>query len=225
MRSVYPGTPCHVLNPPALAEPIVDDRSRRRPRFLSIGRIVQSKEWEKLIDIVCELRRRGHDVGLTLAGSRHQAWYEELIRERIKVEGDWVRLVTDFTREDLQEMMLTHEYGLHGMRDEHYGMAVAELLLGGCLTMVPDDGGQVEIVTDSRLHYSCAEDAVDKWDRILRDPELKAELFEGQQAHRSHLTKERFVREFDAVVKRCLDVGVEGAAEDLGVGTQKGQAK
>lgn len=212
VQRTYPGTSYQVLNPPALLERIDDDRTRRRPRFLSVGRIAAAKEWEKLIDIVAALRERGHDVGLTLAGSRDHDWYEESIRERIEAQGDWLKLVTDFTRQGLMEMMVTHKYGMHGMREEHYGMAVAELVLGGCLTMVPNDGGQVEIVTDHRLRYDSVEDAVEKWDRVLRDPVLEAELLTGQQAHRSHLTKERFVREFAAIVERCLELGVERVA-------------
>lgn len=210
-QEVYPGTPFHVLYPPALAEIVEDDRSRREARFLSIGRVAPSKEWEKLIDIVAALRRRGHEVGLTLAGSRDCRVYEEVIRRRIDQEGEWVRLVTDFSRDDMLEMMKTHRYGLHGMRDEHYGMAVAELLLGGCLTMVPNDGGQVEIVTDPRLRYDSPGEAAEKLDRVLSDPGLEEQLLADQLASREKLTKERFVKEFDAIVDRCLEVGVENA--------------
>lgn len=210
-QQVYAGNPFHVLYPPALAEIVEDDRSRREARFLSIGRVAPSKEWEKLIDIVAALRRRGHDVGLTLAGSRDCRVYEETIRRRIAEEGDWVRLITDFSRDDMLELMKTHRYGLHGMRDEHYGMAVAELLLGGCLTMVPNDGGQVEIVTDPRLRYETPGEAAEKWHTVLSDPALEAQLLADQLASREKLTKERFLKEFDAIVDRCLEVGVERA--------------
>lgn len=210
-QQVYAGNPFQVLYPPALAEIVSDDRSRREARFLSIGRVAPSKEWEKLIDIVAALRRRGHDVGLTLAGSRDDRAYEEVIRKRMAEEGDWIRLITDFSREDMLELMKTHRYGLHGMRDEHYGMAVAELLLGGCLTMVPNDGGQVEIVTDPRLRYDTPGEAAEKWHKVLSEPALEAQLLADQLATREKLTKERFLREFNAIVDRCLEVGVERA--------------
>lgn len=214
VQKVYPGTSYRVLYPPALADPLEDtERSAREPRFLSIGRVAPSKEWLKLIDIVAALRSLGHPVGLTLAGSRDCRRYEAAVRERIAQEGDWVRLVTDFQRSDLIELMRTHEYGLHGMRDEHYGMAVAELLLGGCLTMVPNDGGQVEIVTDPLLRYDSVEEAVKKWDRILRDPELKSTLLEAQQVRRADLTRERFVAEFAQLVEACLHSGPTGLSQ------------
>jgi glycosyltransferase involved in cell wall biosynthesis len=222
VQKVYPGNPYQVLHPPALAETIDDDRSRRQPRFLSIGRVAPSKEWLKLIEIVAELRRMGHPVGLTLAGSRDCRVYEQVIRDRMAQEKEsWIQLITDFTRAELSELMLSHEYGLHGMTDEHYGMAVAELLLGGCLTMVPNDGGQVEIVTDPRLRYDSVADAVGKWNRVLTDPQLKAQLLADQLGSRARLTKERFLQEFETIVLRCLEAGVERAREAASIPTAR----
>jgi len=214
-RSRYPELSYLVMNPPALAEAVTDDGSRRQSRFLSIGRCAKEKEWLKLIGIVARLRERGHDVGLTLAGSRNTESYEREIRSRIQGLGDWVQLKLDFSREELQELLVTHRFGLHGMREEHYGMAVAELILGGCLTSVPDDGGQVEIVTNPLLRYTCVNDAVEKWDRVLRSKELQGELLAEQLATRGHLSKDRFLAEYDRVVSLCLERGVEGVVQGL----------
>ena len=209
-----------VVNPPALAEKIEDDNeTSRQERFLSIGRCAPEKEWLKLIDIVAALRARGHDVGLTLAGSRNTHWYEEQILNRQSEVGDWLTLELDFSRERLQELLRTHRYGIHGMKQEHYGMAVAELVLGGCLTSVHDDGGQVEIVTNPKLRYQSVEDAVEKWDKVLSSPSLKEELSREQIAHREHLPKERFLEELDQIFSACFERGVEGVLHGLREGT------
>lgn len=214
-RTRYPGLSYLVMNPPALAEQIDDNGSRRKARFLSIGRCAPEKEWLKLLEIVAKLRERGHEVGLTLAGSRSPSGYEEQVRARISELGDWAQLRLDFSREELQHLLLTHKYGLHGMKEEHYGMAVAELLLGGCLTSVHDDGGQVEIVTNPLLRYQNVEDAVSKWDTILNDEALQKELLQEQKQHRDHLKKERFLEEYDRVVALSLERGVSGVLQGL----------
>ena len=64
-------------------------------------------------------------------------------------------------------------------------------------------------MTDPRLQYQTAGDAVEKWDAVLRDPELKARLLADQLARRPHLTKERFLSEFETIINRCFEVGVE----------------
>ena len=214
-RQRYPELSYLVLNPPALADRIEGGDRCGEERFLSIGRCVPEKEWLKLIDIVKGLRERGHEVGLTLAGSRDSQAYEQEVRERIRQEGDWVSLRLNFTRQELQELLKGHRYGLHGMKEEHYGMAVAELILGGCLTSVYDDGGQVEIVTNPALRYNTVDDAVAKWDRVLRDDGLREKLLAEQLEARDHLTRERFVKEFDKVVQVCLERGVEGTLHAL----------
>lgn len=215
LQKAYPNTSYKVLYPPALAEALSDDRKKREERFLTIGRVAPSKEWEKLIDIVAGLRRLGHDVSLTLAGSNDRYEYKASIEKRIAQEGSWVELITDFSRDKLQELFLTHQYGLHGMKEEHYGMAVAELVLGGCLTMVPNDGGQVEIVTNPMLRYDSCEEAIKKWDEILKTPELKNKLLKEQLNNQPELGKERFLKEFKAIVDRCLELGIEQAQAEM----------
>lgn len=221
-RTRYPDLDYLVLNPPALAQPLDDNGSRRQERFLTIGRCAPEKRWLALIDIVKGLRERGHNVGLTLAGSRDSASYEQAVRERAMAEGDWINLAFDFTRGELQALLMTHRYGLHGMVEEHYGMAVAELILGGCLTMVPDDGGQVEIVTNEALRYSSTEEAIEKLDRVLSSEDLKNLLLEEQLASRSHLTTDRFVEEFERVVECALERGVTGTLRGLQEGMLEG---
>lgn len=218
-RERYPKLDYLVVHPPALAELIEDDGTPRQEKFLSIGRCAPEKEWLKLIDIVEALRSRGHDVGLTLAGSRNTHWYEEQISKRQAEVGDWLTLELDFSRDRLQELLRSHRYGIHGMKQEHYGMAVAELVLGGCLTSVHDDGGQVEIVTNPQLRYQSTDDAVNKWDTILSNEALKEELLAEQHAHREHLPKERFLDELDQIVQLCFERGVDGVVQGLREGT------
>ena len=218
-RRPYPKLDFLVVNPPALANLLEPGASPRKERFLSIGRCAPEKEWEQLIDIVAGLRERGHDVGLTLAGSRNTPWYEKRIEEKKRRVGEWLTLELDFTRERLQELLKSHRYGIHGMKQEHYGMAVAELLLGGCLTSVFNDGGQVEIVTNPLLRYDSVEDAVEKWDRILSDESLRENLHAEQVRHRTHLPRERFLQEFKNVVELCIERGVEGTLHGLLHGT------
>lgn len=92
-------------------------------------------------------------------------------------------------------LALQHRYGLHGMVEEHY---VAELVLAGCLTFAPADGGQVEILRDQRLLYSGVEDAVERIDRALRDEALQRSLLAGLD--RNGLGVERFQREFEGLL-------------------------
>jgi hypothetical protein len=66
---------------------------------------------------------------------------------------------------------------------------------------VPDDGGVVEIVGgDERLIYHSEEDAVDKIDRMLRDPNLRAATLRDVNARAALFSEERFMAEILDVV-------------------------
>ena len=87
------------------------------------------------------------------------------------------------------------------MFDEPFGMAVAELVTGGCVTFVHNSGGQVEIVgNDERLIYSSPENAVNKILRALRDPDYQASLRSYVASRRNLFTAERFVNRIREVV-------------------------
>ncbi len=204
LKSQYPNRQPVVLHPPPLHEPPGQEPGPRQARFLAVGRLSPEKELPKLVSIVEGLRNLGHEVGLTLAGSRNHLEVLKQLRA-VQQEKPWLEVVEGPSREHLQTLLLTHAYGIHGMAQEHYGMAIAELVQAGCLTMVCDDGGQTEIVTDPRLQYSDRAQAIEKWDIILRNPVLEKELRQEQLAQRPHLTKERFLREFATLVDRFLE--------------------
>ena len=66
--------------------------------------------------------------------------------------------------------MGSHRYGIHGMREEHFGMAPAELARAGVIVWVPAGGGQMEIVgRDPALMFESDDDAVEKMLRTMAD--------------------------------------------------------
>ena len=60
-----------------------------------------------------------------------------------------------------------HRFGIHCRSHEPFGIAVAELAAAGCVTFVPDGGGQVEIVDHPDLIYTSPEAAIEKIDISL----------------------------------------------------------
>ena len=199
-RRIYGGPVHRVIYPPPLSV-FKGNATSRTKSFLSVARIDRSKEWPKLIEIVAAVRARGHmDLRLTLAGSRYDAGLLVELEALAAAHPDWLSLQLDCSREELDGLIASHRYGIHGMVDEHYGMAIAELVLGGCLTFVHDSGGQVEIVPQDEVRYRNVDDAVNKISAVLEDFELESRLREAQLAQSAHLTREAFVDSMDTLV-------------------------
>ena len=114
----------------------------------------------------------------------------------------WIRFYHSVPRDEMVRLIARHRYGIHGMLNEHFGIAPAELQRAGCITFVPNSGGPLEIVGgDQRVIYQSIEDAVEKIDRMLRDPSLEAALRRDVALRGETFTEERFMSEFLAAVE------------------------
>ena len=191
-RTVYPPVPVPGPGRPWEA---------REPGFVCIGRIAPVKELDRVLDIVAAVRREMPAVRLHLVGTAEDRRYHARIAQRARGEG--AALHENLSREALLALLAGQRYGIHGMREEHFGMAPAEMVAAGCIVWVPDSGGQVEIVGEARLTYTSVDDAVAKILRVLREPDEQAALRAHLAAMAPRFSTERFIGEVREVVAQA----------------------
>lgn len=171
-----------------LYPPVVDPAPglpwhERRFGFLAVGRISPEKEYERVMRILARVRERHPELTLTIIGTwdRHARRYFQQLSELAASLGSWIQFKNDVTRDEVRQLMAAHRYGMHGMREEHFGMAPAEMARAGAIVWVPRGGGQMEIVGhEPSLMYDSEDDAVATILRTLGD--------EGEQVRlRAHL--------------------------------------
>jgi glycosyltransferase involved in cell wall biosynthesis len=194
------------LYPPVVAGPPGAPWEARVPGFVCIGRIVPEKQLDRVIDIVAGVRTQVPGVTLHIVGTRDDGPYHDRIAARARAAG--FALHQGISRRDLDALIAANRYGIHGMLEEHFGMAPAELVRAGCLVWVPNGGGQVEIVTDPRLIYGSVEEAIGKIVAVLRDPHEQATLRKHLAVRGERLSPERFMRE----VLEAVDDAAAGRA-------------
>jgi glycosyltransferase involved in cell wall biosynthesis len=179
----------------------------RASRFVVLGRIAPEKELEKIVGIVEGVRALGHDVQLLLVGTRERRGSARRYADRIlalaRRRTSWMEIRLDVTREELARLVASSRWGLHGMAEEHFGIAVAEMVSAGCVPFVPDEGGPVEIVGAlPELRYRSASDAIAKIDLVLRDTDLCARLRRSLAERASLFSPERFMNAIREAVAR-----------------------
>ncbi len=174
----------------------------REDGFVCIGRIAPEKELDKVIDILSGVRARGQNVHLHIIGSHDRSDYYAHIRQRTRGNASWVFLNEDLSREELVQLVTQHRYGIHGMMEEHFGMAVAEMVRAGCIVFVPQGGGQMEIVDgEERLLYKTSEEAVAKITRTLSDADEQTALRTYLASRKDLFSTELFVRRVQDIVR------------------------
>lgn len=176
----------------------------RHHGFLAIGRISPEKELERVMRIVAAVRQQVPDTTLTIVGTwdRHTRRYYADLRRQAEALGPWIQFAHDLSRDAIQALMASHRYGLHGMREEHFGMAPAEMTLAGMLVWVADGGGQVEVVGgQADLVYTDDADAVAKIVAVMRDEDRAQRLRSWLAGYATRFTTARFMAELQDVVR------------------------
>lgn len=200
------GVEARTLYPPVVAGLAPPPWSKRHRGFLAMGRISPEKEFERIIGVVALVRRHAPDVTLTIVGTwdaGSRAYYDRLraLATRLDPGGAWLAFRHDLSREEVRRLVARHRYGIHGMREEHFGMAPAEMVRGGMIVWVPNGGGQVEIVGDlPLLRYDTEEEAADKILRVISDPVEERRLLAHLAAEAERYSVERFVHDIRTIV-------------------------
>lgn len=196
------GAEARVVAPPAPGAFPDVSWAERENRLVCIGRFAAEKELPKVLRIHAGLRALGHDIRLLLVGQDDHSGTVRSIEAAARASQGAVEVRRDVSREELVACLAHSRFGIHGMRDEHFGIAAAELQRAGCIPFVPDSGGVAEIVDrDPRLTYASEADAIAKIDRALSDAALCEALRKDVAARRDRFSVERFCSEFLAAVR------------------------
>ena len=201
--------PVSLLYPPVYTDHLSPKPwADRADRILTVGRISQNKNLIRNMKIVSRLRDRGHDVHYDIVGpSRNDRAKNPFLRKvkRHVNRYSFINYRGEVPREELVELLSNYKYGLHGKDNEHFGIAIAELVAGGAIPFVPRSGGQREVVGYIEdLLYESIEDAVEKMDRVLSDEIEQKRVRENLPDIEAKFGRQRFQEELRSVVKARL---------------------
>ena len=203
LRNTYDVEPV-VVYPPVRWNGPQRPVEERRNSFVCLGRLSPTKRYLEIIDIIEQVRARGFETELDIIGDEDAVAgdeYVQKIRSRIARAGSWVRLHKAINRRELEDLVSNCSFGIHGMLDEHFGIAPAELMRAGCIVFVPDSGGQVEIVGENpELRYDSDDDAVEKICLVLADQKVQSRLRRNLHDRSAMFGESHFMKHIQSVV-------------------------
>ena len=121
--------------------------SDRENGFVCLGRISPEKKVDAVIDILSQVRQRGHNVHLHLLGGLDDSPYAASIKKLADQNKDWVYLEGWAVGERKKLLLASHRYGIHGRKNEPFGIAVAEMVNAGCIVLFPTVAGRLRLST------------------------------------------------------------------------------
>jgi glycosyltransferase involved in cell wall biosynthesis len=177
---------------------------RRQHAFLAVGRISEEKDYARVMRILARVREQVPGITLTIVGTSDrftQRYFEEL-QALARSLGPWIVFRQDASRDEVRAMMATHRYGLHGMREEHFGMAPAEMARAGMIVWVPNGGGQVEVVGhEPALMYETDADAVTSVCTVIGSADEQSRLREHLAHTTSRFSVDTFITRIRTIVE------------------------
>lgn len=166
-----------IVYPPVNIETPSAQPKSGRADFVCVGRVSYEKRIEVIIDILDKVRARGNDdVRLTIVGEIGDDAYGCEIAALVESNRDWINTPGFVAGGAKFDLMTRHPFAIHACEGEAFGIAVAEMLLSGCVPFVPSSGGPAEIVGNDALCYTDADDAAKKIHAALSDPDHAASL-------------------------------------------------
>lgn len=195
-----------VIYPPALVTrgTTAAGTAKWRNGILCIGRLRSDKLFEEAIAVTKRLWEKDSTFHLNIVGEGDGPYADRIMH--IADTSPYVTLHRDVSRRRLTELLQENTYGLHMRREEHFGLAPAEMVSAGLIVLVHDSGGQREVVGERKeLLFKDVDEASDKLMRLVQDKKLRDELVKFLRKHSELFHPDRFCVEVRQIVAACLN--------------------
>lgn len=198
------GVDSQVLYPPVAMDFPARVFQDRENGFVCVGRVVPEKRVDAIIGIIARVRQMGHDVHLHVLGGLDDSPFSLKIKKLAEQNAEWLFLEGWAVGARKTELLARHRYGLHGLQNEAFGIAVGEMVNAGCIPFVPNGGGQVEIVDHPDLTFNSDREAVEKIVALLADSTRQESVRLHLQNRVQRFSPQRFQHEIRDVVITLL---------------------
>jgi len=197
------GIDARTVYPPAADPAPRPAWAERRTAFVALGRISPEKEYERAMRILARVRQRVPELTFTIIGTsdKYARRYARQLQRLGGELGTWISFRENLSREEVRAALAEHRYGIHAMREEHFGMSPAEMVRAGMIVWVPSGGGQMEIVgQEPALLYSTEEEAASKILHVIQSGIEQERLTAYLESRAPLFGSERFMNDIRSIV-------------------------
>jgi glycosyltransferase involved in cell wall biosynthesis len=203
MKENY-GIETKTIYPPVASEFPDIPWNKKEEGFIVLARLSPEKRIERVIKILKNVRKKGQNIHLHILGKLDDSDYVKGLKLLCEKNKEWISLEGLVVGHKKLEFIAQHKFSISGRENEPFGIAVAEAVKAGCITWVPNGGGQVEIVNHSALVYDDVDDAVNKIDKVIKNDIMQVQLREHLAKQAEKFSTKRFMSEIREVVHQFL---------------------
>lgn len=164
------GISAFVLNPPVSVGDCNESefpKHYKRRRICIASRISREKNIDKILAQLDPWASE-NNYQISIAGPLSDEEYYNELTKKYACTGH-ITFTGMLSRAHYLELLSMSEIYLHGMKEEHFGITVAEAMLLGCIPVVHNSGGQIEITALPSLVYNDYSDIRKVLDNIIAE--------------------------------------------------------
>ncbi len=169
---------------------------------------------QKRLDLIPRIARlTNKNISFVIAGScESKETFHSLLKEieELKVT-DRVKVLTDISQVQLRTILWKSKVYLHTMKNELFGITIAEGMSSGCIPVVHDSGAPREFVSKN-LRYRRIEEAAKIIENAMS--EWSPEYAEKMSQTANRFSEEEFSERFMSALDLCMD-GVKKNGNDI----------
>jgi glycosyltransferase involved in cell wall biosynthesis len=146
---LWPDTPVEVVYPPVDLPSGFPD-VQRDIDVVTLGNIAPDKYQLEQVELAATMPKRR----FAILGAVQSRTYARRVERSVRMKGlTNVTLAFDAPAQRVSRYLGRARVFLHMKETEHFGISVAQAIAHGCIPIVHDSGGQVELVTDPALRF------------------------------------------------------------------------
>lgn len=221
----YIDLPTQIIYPPVEVDryqPI--SYAQKQQQILSVGRFLAGKDSKCQLEMIRCFKTLCNTypdtnfqyicAGSTRPESSHQAYVETLKRAAV---GYPITLLCDISSSELielytQSQIFWHAKGLNSSPDrpeftEHFGISTVEAMAAGCIPIVFQAGGQLEIVENEQSGYfwQTEDELIQKTMSIIQDDDRANWMSQNARVRSQLFSSDRFKQTIQQIVEELLN--------------------
>jgi glycosyltransferase involved in cell wall biosynthesis len=192
----------HVVYPPINIKAFWDEKKNRANQVISSGIFNPLKDQMSQIKIAEAFPHIKFFITGFISNKSEKKYYNECLSYIAKHDITNVGLIPNISHPYFKKLLKKSKYFIHTRKNEHFGISIAEAIAAGCIPLVPNSGGQKEIVPLDELRFDSVEEAIEKFKTISNSDKSKYRNY--LQNHILQFSEEKFAKNFNDFINRTL---------------------
>ena len=163
----------------------------------SLGRIHPEKNHKLQLKVAKDFP----DITFNIIGfcppSQYSRWFEEEVKNYKNIQTSY-----NLTDIQIENKFSETKFYIHTMIGEHFGIAIAQAAMQGCILIISSKGGGIEISPEHSITYSNYKELYSIFDRIKKGETFVSPKKDSIDILRTKFSEQRFCEELFGIVDK-----------------------